>query len=281
MVKELLANGHVVLCCGRANKSIDTCSNYSAVDVTDIDTLKMLNMNVDCIFIYSARTGTANGFDEYDEFIKVNEIGLLNVIQQYRTQGSNARLIFPSTRLVYKGKESVELKEGSEKEAKTIYALNKISCEIYLDMYAQNFDLPYTIFRICVPYGNEFDGSYSYGTIGFMLDRALAGKDISLFGDGVLKRTLSHAADISRNILMSLDSEDTVNEIFNIGGETLSLKQIAELIATKYNVRVISTDWPEQAHRLESGDTIFCSKKLDSLIFYSRENSFEKWLSSF
>ena len=278
MVKELLEAGHWVACCGKADTSIDSHSNYTTIDVANIDTLEKIDMKVDCLCVFSARTGTTNGFDDYEDFIKVNEIGLLNVIHQYRAQGSNARLIFPSTRLVYKGQESTELTEDSEKEAKTLYAQNKLSCENYLDMCALNYGLPYTVFRICVPYGNTFAGDYSYGTIGFMLDRALAGKDISLFGDGMLKRTLTHASDICGHILLSLDSEDAVNEVFNIGGETMSLKQIAESIAAKYDVRVKYTDWPEQAYRLESGDTIFCSDKLDSTVPYSRYRSFASWL---
>lgn len=60
------------------------------------------------------------------------------------------------------------MKEDDEKETKTIYAVNKIACENLLYAYRQNFDIPYTIFRICVPFGNMFSDDYSFGTIGFL-----------------------------------------------------------------------------------------------------------------
>ena len=40
-----------------------------------------------------------------------------------------ARVIFPSTRLIYKGNDKSSLDEKSEKDAKTIYALNKLHSE--------------------------------------------------------------------------------------------------------------------------------------------------------
>ena len=48
------------------------------------------------------------------------------------------------------------------------------------------FHSHFTIFRICVPYGNLIDELYSYGTIGFFINRAMKGQNITIYGDGSL-----------------------------------------------------------------------------------------------
>lgn len=79
----------------------------------------------------------------------VNEKGLLHLLNHIRLSPYRPKIIFPSTRLVYQGADKA-LTEEAKKETKTIYAVNKLACEGYLYAYRQSFDIPYTIFRICI-----------------------------------------------------------------------------------------------------------------------------------
>jgi UDP-glucose 4-epimerase len=72
----------------------------------------------------------------------------------------------------------------------------------------------------------------------------------------------------------------TLNDVYNIGGETLSLFEAANIVAEKFNVKVELTDWPQIDLKLESGDTIFDSDKLDVITGESYENKFEEWVKS-
>ena len=116
----------------------------------------------------------------------------------------------------YKGIEKTPLIETAEKQAKTLYAQNKLSCESYLNMFANAFGMEYTTFRICVPYGNIFGDDYSYGTIGFFLKMAQSGKNISLYGDGSLMRTFTHVEDITNAIITTVSRPESVNEVYNL-----------------------------------------------------------------
>ena len=257
----------------------DEMPKYRQTDITNPADLEKLCWDVDYVFLFAGLTGTANGFEDYKKFIQINETGLLNVLTRLRKTGSNARLVYPSTRLVYKGVKNHMLKEDDPKEAKTIYAANKLNAENLLWMYHNAFEIDYTIFRICVPYGNLFDEAFSYGTIGFFLSQARRRKDITLYGDGSLRRTFTHASDISNIIIRSIQLEKTKNQIFNIGGENLSLLDAARVIATKYGVSVRFSDWPEMAKKLESDDTVFDDLKLKSLIDFEYKFTCENWIT--
>ncbi len=250
-------------------------TNYQSVDVRKKESIIAINTNVDFIFFFSGLTGTLNAYEQYENFIDVNEKGLLHLLQHMRNQNSRARIIFPSTRLIYKGKKDVPLTENSEKECKTIYALNKFTCENLLQQYSEYFGIQYTIFRICVPYGNEINNNYSYGTIGFFLKKATAGSNISLYGTGEQRRTFTHISDLTNALFQVISLPESTNQIYNTGGEDFSLKQVAEMIGQKYHIGIELAHWPPLERLIESGDTIFDAGKIGAL---TGKNLFSKKL---
>lgn len=240
----------------------DGHAGYRSLDVLSSGEARAINWDCDAVFMFVGKTGTLNGFDDYDTFINVNERALLNVLDACRRQHSPATIVFPSTRLVYKG-SSEPLHEDAEKEFKTIYAITKYACEQYLQQYHSLFDLNYSIFRICVPFGSILPeiGS-SFGTLGFMTGRAMKHQPIMLYGGGELRRTITHVEDICRIMVTGVLERRCINDIFNIGGEDYSLKEMASLIAEQFGSPVESVPWPEAALKIESGSTVFSDDKL-------------------
>lgn len=239
--------------------------NYHKVDLTDKESIKGLNLDIDYIFMFAGLTGTYNGFNEYEKFISINELGLLNLLDAIKNSEYRPKVIFPSTRLVYKGVDK-SLKEDDLKECKTIYAANKLACEGYLQAYHDSFDIPYTIFRICLPYGNLLSTDYSFGTVGFFIRQAKAGKDITLYGGGNIKRTFTHMEDLCYQIIGGTFHHESNGQTYNVGGETLSLHDAAEIIAAKYGIKVTEIPWPERDLRIESSHTYFDDTKIRSLL---------------
>lgn len=239
--------------------------NYHKVNLTDKESIKVLNLDVDYIFMFAGLTGTYNGFNEYEKFISINELGLLNLLDAIKNSEYRPKVIFPSTRLVYKGIDK-SLKEDDLKECKTIYAANKLACEGYLQAYHDSFDIPYTIFRICLPYGNLLSTDYSFGTVGFFIKQAKAGKDITLYGGGNIKRTFTHMEDLCYQIIEGSFHHESNGQTYNVGGETLSLHDAAEIIAAKYGAKVTEIPWPERDLRIESSHTYFDDTKIRSLL---------------
>ncbi|MBL0302412.1 MAG: NAD(P)-dependent oxidoreductase [Cytophagaceae bacterium] len=259
--------------------SIDGLENYKSIDVTEKSSLVELDWNQDYIFIFSGKTGTMVSIHNYEDFVSINEIGLLNILEQIKSLENKPKIIFPSTRLVYKGADS-PIAEDGEKETKTIYAVNKLACESILTVYSNLYGIPYTVFRVCIPYGTQIKDGYSYGTIGFFLKEAKHLNPIRLYGDGALKRTFTHVEDICNQIISSLNNEKSINQIYNIKGETFSLYEVATMIAEKYGSSVSFTDWPENDLKIESGHTVFDGSKIEKDFGITLINSFKNWLAN-
>lgn len=252
--------------------------NYHRCDLTDFESVRrIIDLKVDYIFMFAGLTGTYVGFDKANIFVNVNEMGLINLLNCIRESKYRPKIIFPSTRLIYKGADKA-LKEDDEKETKTIYAVNKIACENLLYAYRQNFDIPYTIFRICVPFGNMFSDDYSFGTIGFFIRQASNDRRITLYGDGSIKRTFTSMHDLCKQIVEVGMERVSDGEIYNIGGHTYSLRNAAEIIASYYKAEISFISWPERDLKMESGSTYFDSSKIERVMGKNVFESLEELL---
>ena len=164
-----------------------------------------------------------------------------------------------------------------EKESKTIYAVNKIACEAYLEAYHNAFGIDYRILRLGVPYGNLAGQAYSYGTIGFFLSQAKKG-EITLYGDGSLRRTFTHVEDVCRQFFALTETEDTAHFVYNSSGEDYSLREVAEMIAERFHARITYHPFPALEQKLESGDTVFDSSSMLSILQKPVKHNLADWL---
>lgn len=263
-----------------AEVQADHAKNYKQIDILNPVSVAEIDFNCDIIYMFVGKTGSVNGFDSFDEFIDINQKALLNVLNEYRKQESHAKIIFPSTRLVYKG-SNFPLKEDAEKEFKTVYAINKFACEQYLEQYQNVFGIRYCVFRICVPYGTLIPNASSYGTAEFMLNRAQKGENISLYGDGSVRRTITYMGDLCRILIEGALDDRYLNDIYNIGGEDYSLAEMARLIADKYHILVEYTAYPALALKIESGSTVFDDSKLQNVCAFKYQMSFAEWCKNY
>lgn len=238
-------------------------------DVTDVGFWAGFDpTQYDSIIFFAGLTGTDAGFADAVRYTSVNDIGLLNLLMKIAPLGKNApKVIFPSSRLVYKGSD-MPLAEDAPKEAKTVYAANKIACELYLEAYHNRFGIPYDVIRICVPYGNIISSDYSYGTVGFFMREIAAGRPIPLFGGGKQGRTFTHVEDICAAVELLMASDE--DGVFNVGGENLSLYEAALKVVGGDAAKVRAVDWPPEALLIESGGTLFDSTKLEKLGWKAR-----------
>ena len=251
------------------NEDID----YFKLDLCSAENINKINVDVDFVFMFAGKTGVIEGFNKYVEFVDVNEKALIILLDHIKNEKSKARLIYPSTRLVYKGKTNKALKEEDEKELNSLYAINKNTCENILKLYNKAFNISFTIIRICIPYGEIKQGNKSYGTIGFFIENAKNNGVINLYGNGEQKRSFIHIEDLCRGLIFLTSHTECENETFNMGGpDVLSIKDIANIIAKKHNAAVKKIDFPELEAKLESGDTIFDDSKINDLGFKYKHN---------
>ena len=259
----------------------DKKKSYFSMDLTKVDCWGSVKVDVDTIYVFAGMSGTYASFDKPQMFLKSNELIIVNLLNQYVRSNSNARIIFLSSRLVYKG-SSQPIFEDGQKECKTVYAASKLACEHYLEAYHAHYRVPYITLRVPVVYGSLIKNAEasSYGIINYMNKLAAKGEPIMVFGEGTQKRTISHIEDLAAILHLCGTSERHESGVFNVGGETLSIRQIAWGLSKKYGVEIINKPWTKEYEALESGDTVFNANRLETLMQYKPQKKFSEWLST-
>ena len=236
---------------------------YSCIDFNSVDSLRRIDFDVDAVYIFIGKTGNVNGFDEYRDFIDVNEKFFLGILNTYVEQNSHARIIYPGSRLVFRSSDD-KINEDSIKDPKSIYSVTKLACEYYLKIYKECFGIEYVVLRICTPFDSIVGHEGNYGTFKIFSEQAKESGVIKVFGKGDQTKTYTHMRDICLAFEKLLMADHVKYAEYNLGGCALSINEIADVIANKYNARIKHVNWEGLYESVDGGTVVFDSSRFDS-----------------
>lgn len=154
--------------------------------------------------------------------------GLRHILDLSKATGVK-RVLFASSSEVYG--EPVEIPQHEERtalNARLPYAIVKNVGEAYLRSYKQEHGLDYTIFRFFNTYGPKQSTDF---VMSKFLDAALAGRDLTVYGDGQQTRTFLYVDDNVQATINAMTDESALNDVINIGNEgQVTINQLAEAI---------------------------------------------------
>jgi UDP-glucose 4-epimerase len=136
----------------------------------------------------------------------VNIVGGLNVLKASVDHGVR-KLIFSSTGgALYGEPDVVPADEDHPARPLSPYGTSKFSFEQYLGTFMRTFGLDYTVLRYANIYGPRQDFMAEEGrVIAIFASRMLAGKPVTIDGDGEQSRDMLHVADVATANLAALD----------------------------------------------------------------------------
>ncbi|MGA9520426.1 MAG: NAD-dependent epimerase/dehydratase family protein [Myxococcaceae bacterium] len=182
---------------------------------------------------------------------EVNAQGTLNVLEAVRAQPEPPPVLFTSTNKVYGGLEDVLLQQRNDRyepesealrrfgiseqravEFESPYGCSKGAADQYLLDYARSYGLCTAVFRMSCIYGPRQFGNEDQGWVAHFLIRALEGKPITLYGDGMQVRDILFVDDLVRAMRLAMSRIHEVSgRAFNIGGGPERTVSLLELVA--------------------------------------------------
>jgi UDP-glucose 4-epimerase len=221
---------------------------YFEGDIRKKEDLWMLS-KYSLIYSMAGMTG-ANEHRPYED-INTNLVGHINIMEAC----GGAKVIFPSTRLVYGKPVYLPVDEEHPMNPESSYAIAKLAAEYYYRFYGNA-----CILRISNPYGPWHDSSSRHGIINQFIHTAISGKPIQLFGGGKQKRDFLYVGDLC--VLLANLCEEFKEGVFNVGGsEAWSLFRAASVVKSFLPCAIESVGWPKAYKTIETGHYIGdCSK---------------------
>ena len=167
--------------------------------------------------------------------MRVNMIGTYNVLEAAQaTIDTLERIVDFSTSEVF-GTHAHNVHEGhvstigSVGEARWTYAVSKLAGEHMAHAYHDELGLPTVTVRPFNVYG---PGQIGGGAIRAFIEAALAGRDLTIHGDGSQVRAWCYVDDMVEAVLLCLERPEAVGQSFNIGNDrsTVTILDLAQRI---------------------------------------------------
>ncbi len=152
--------------------------------------------------------------------MRVNLIGTFNVLEAANaTADTLERLVDFSTSEVfgthaYKVEETHVTSQGSVGEARWTYAVSKLAGEHMAHAYHDELGLPTVTVH---PFNVFGPGQIGGGAIRAFIEAALAGRELTIHGDGSQIRAWCYVTDMIDGVLACLERPQAVGQTFNIG----------------------------------------------------------------
>jgi UDP-glucose 4-epimerase len=146
------------------------------------------------------------------------------------------RVLIASTSEVYGLSTAVPFREdgnlvmGATVKGRWSYACSKAIDEFLALAYWREKKLPTTIVRLFNTVGPRQTGRYGM-VIPTFVKQALAGRPITVYGDGKQTRCFGYVGDVVDALIKLMDHKESVGEVYNIGSsEEISIFQLAEKV---------------------------------------------------
>ena len=146
------------------------------------------------------------------------------------------RVLIASTSEVYGLSSDVPFHEdgnlvmGATSKGRWSYACSKAIDEFLALAYWREKKLPTTIVRLFNTVGPRQTGRYGM-VIPTFVKQALAGRPITVYGDGKQTRCFGYVGDVVGALIKLMDTDQSVGQVFNIGStEEISIRDLAEKV---------------------------------------------------
>jgi len=146
------------------------------------------------------------------------------------------KVLIASTSEVYGLSSDVPFREdgnlvmGATTKGRWSYACSKAIDEFLALAYWREKKLPTIVVRLFNTVGPRQTGQYGM-VIPTFVRQALAGRPITVYGDGTQSRCFGYVGDVVGALMKLMDSSEAVGQVFNIGSnEEISIRALAERV---------------------------------------------------
>jgi perosamine synthetase len=207
------------------------------VDIRDTIRLQSLLAGIDVVF-HLACLGVRHSIHSPRENHDVNATATLELLSGARS-ARVSRFVYVSSSEVYGTATRAPMDEDHPTYPKTVYGSSKLAGECYTRAYHDTYGFPTVVVRPFNTYGPRCHHEGDSGEVipKFML-RAMTGRPMLIFGDGLQTRDFTYVSDTARGILQVGTSDAAVGQTVNLGsGCELQIRELTQEIGQVLGVR--------------------------------------------
>jgi UDP-glucuronate 4-epimerase len=220
---------------------------FHLTDIADHPAMLRLGDGVEVVVHVAAQAGVRYSLEQPFAYAASNLTGHLSVLELVRHSKSIKHLIYASSSSVYGTGSALPYAENARADQpSSLYAATKRADELMSYSYTHLFGLKQTGLRFFTVYGPWGRPDMAY--FGFA-EAIMAGKPVTLYEKGRLKRDFTYIDDIVKGILGVFDHppEDAApHRLFNIGNNRAEyVTDLVRLLENSLGRQAVTVDLPK------------------------------------
>jgi len=237
-------------------------------DVRDRNSMDYLVKDQDYIFNLAGQVSHIDSMKDPYTDLEINCRSQLSLLEACRHHNPEAKIVFAGTRQVYGVPDYLPVDEQHLLHPTDVNGINKMAGEWYHILYNNVYGLRATSLRLTNTYGpRQLVKHNRQGFIGWFIRLAVDEEEISIYGDGTQKRDLNYVDDVLHAFLLAAASEEANGQVFNLGGEPVSLLEVAKLLielSPQASYRLVP--FPPDKKKIDIGDYYGDCSKIKALL---------------
>jgi len=207
-------------------------------DIADAATMRVAADGVERVFHVAALADIVPSIQNPEAYFRANVDGTFATLQAARAADVR-RFVYVASSSCYGIPDAYPTAEDAEIRPQYPYALTKWLGECLVMHWAQVYRLPALSLRFFNVYGPRARTSGTYGAVfGVFLAQMLAGKPLTIVGDGTQRRDFTYVSDAVEALLAAARS-DRVGRCYNVGSDhPVSVNRLVELLAARETVHI-------------------------------------------
>jgi dTDP-L-rhamnose 4-epimerase len=299
---------------GRSPRHVHADAELVVGDICDAEAVETAVKNVDAVLHLAAEVGVGQSMYEIVSYTRTNDLGTAVLLEELArhpverlvcassmsiygeglARRQNGEMVAPAERPISQLRrglwevldrdgeplEPLPTPESKQPALSSVYALNKYNQERLCLLVGKAYGIPTVALRFFNVYGPRQALSNPYtGVLAIFASRLLNKRSPLVFEDGNQRRDFVHVHDVARACLLSLQTPQLTDAVFNIGsGESRSILSVATDLA-----RVVGHPHlaPEVTGKYRAGDIRHCFadiRKSREQLGFSPEVDFEAGL---
>lgn len=217
-------------------------------DVRDAKAVAQAVRDVSEIYHLAAQVAVTTSIEDPEGDFEVNALGTLRVLEAARASKRKPFVLFTSTNKVYGSLDGVPVHvsgsryhadapgfagvtEDEHLDFHSPYGCSKGTADQYVRDYARIYDLPSVVFRMSCIAGPRQFGNEDQGWVAHFLYSVLAGRPITIYGDGRQVRDVLHVHDLVEAMVAVREHRRTTRgQIYNLGGGMERATSVLEML---------------------------------------------------
>jgi nucleoside-diphosphate-sugar epimerase len=253
-------------------ENLNSNCEFINADICDYEQIERHFEGVDVVFHLAALPRVQPSIDDPLPYNKVNIEGTLSVLDACKNHGVK-KIVFSSSSSIYGECGGDPVIEEYRKKPLSPYALQKLVCEQYFELYSTLFGINSICLRYFNVYGNRQPQVGAYvPVVGIFFKQLAEGLPLTVTGDGEQARDFVNVLDVAEINIMAAESNLQGYNYFNVG--TQKNEKIIDIAKSMcYNVRYVKK-------RVEPKNTLADIQKAKTLLGWKPKINLLEWIKN-